>query len=142
MAEKMNLIEWLNKWDQGGFTKDVDSMIDAGWWDWFCQDSSLYNRTKKMIGIIRAAASSPLLDPKKTYVFFKNNAPLSGGTYDSVSFSDIETKEQIYWVSTKNKHSGQAEIFKAPNWEDDQQLLPKGANVNDIKKFFKNGGVK
>jgi len=133
--KKMNLIEWLNAWENGKFDRSVDSMIDAGWWDWFCEDSSLYNRTKKMVGVIKAAAKSSLLDPNKTYVFFKNNCPVHGPTYDSVSFSDIETGEQIYWVSLKNSHSNQAEIYKAPEFE--EQLLPEGANVHDIKRFFK-----
>jgi hypothetical protein len=140
MEKQMNLIEWLEAWDNGKFTKDIDSMIDAGWWDWFCKDEALYNRTKRFVGLIRVAAKSPLIDPTKTGLFFKNNAPVTRGTYDSLSFKDLESGEQLYWITPNNTHSGQAEVYQPP-FEDENQLMPKGATLNTIKKFFKDGHI-
>jgi hypothetical protein len=52
----------------------------------------------------------------------------------------LESDEQLYWISPKNTHSGQAEVYQPP-FKDESQLMPKGATLNTIKKFFKDGRI-
>jgi hypothetical protein len=136
---KISLSTWIKKQKNNEFIKkDVDTMIDAGWHDWFCKDSALYSRLKRMIGMVKAAAASELVDADNTYVFFKNNCPCSGGTYDSFSICDLNgSQDVIFWVTAKCGHSDEAVIIKAPNFGNESNLLTPNGNANDIKKFFK-----
>ncbi len=136
---KISLTSWIEKEKNNEFIKkDVDTMIDAGWHDWFCKDSALYMRLKKMIGMIKAAAESDLVNPDEVYVFFKNNAPISGGTYDSFSICSLDgSQDVIFWITAKCGHADEAVIVRAPNFGNEFNLLTSGGNANDIKRFFK-----
>ena len=46
--------------------------------DWFCKDTSLPNRQKKLDVKVRRLAKSSKIDQDKMYVWYKNNAPISG----------------------------------------------------------------
>jgi len=75
----------LEAWKNGEFVADdCATQIAAGWYDWFCHDTSLAAKTKrlyakaaKVIELDRAS-KSPKIDPDKTYTWFKNNCPLMG----------------------------------------------------------------
>jgi hypothetical protein len=137
MSNACKLSEWVGKWESNEFNRSVDSMIDAGWWDWFCKDSSLYNRTKKLVPLIKVLSGSPLINQEKVYISFKNNCPLIGTTYDSIAVIDKKTDDVLYWMTAKSGHSGQAELFAKPNFDDGDQLLKEGANLTDLKNYFK-----
>ncbi len=135
---KISLNNWIAKYDNGDFdSKDLDTMIDAGWHDWFCADSSLYNRLKKMVSMVKAAANSEVVNGDEVYVFFKNNAPFSGGTYDSFSLCELKGSQDVVWWVAPNGFSG-ATVMKAPFFEDENNLLGEYTiGVRAIKKFFK-----
>jgi hypothetical protein len=85
-------------------------------YDWFCKDSSLPMRAKKLQGQVikfvnALRESGRAIDCTKTYVFFKNNCPMSGPLYDSFSICDRESGEVLFWVTGKSGHSGHAEAF-------------------------------
>ena len=43
---KITLRQYVEKFDNGEFdSKSTDVQCDAGWYDWFCKDSSLRNKT-------------------------------------------------------------------------------------------------
>ena len=85
-------------------------------YDWFCRDSSLENKAKRLYSNVRTFLKhTPSIDTTKVYVFFKNNCPLGGSLYDSFSICDIETGDVIYWVTAKSGHSGMAEVYFAGN---------------------------
>lgn len=137
MSTKMTLAEWIRREEAGDFNSyDVHTMIEAGWFDWFCSDKALFPRLKKMKGMVKAAAASSLVDADKTYVFFKNNCPFNSPTYDSFSIVDRQTEDVIYWVTAKDGHIGEAMVTTQPDF--DQNLLAPGGNANDVKAFFKN----
>ena len=49
MRSEITLRTWIERFNNGDFeTKDVATQIEAGWYDWFCKDSSLANKTKRM----------------------------------------------------------------------------------------------
>jgi len=141
MSDKMTIKDFVSKYYADGFAgKDVKTMIAAGWYDWFCKETSLANRLKKMVATVKIAAKSALINPEKVYVFFKNNCPLNGGTYDSFSICDIESGDVLYWVgfnvsydNGKTKYSEVYDVVKSADVP-----VAKGT-INDVKKFFKTG---
>ena len=54
MMDRLRLFRWIDEFMEGNFdADDVKTQIRAGWYDWFCKDSSLANKTKKMGNIIK-----------------------------------------------------------------------------------------
>ena len=77
---------------------DVRTQILAGWYDWFCKDSSLANKTKKMGNIIKQVKRGGKVDIENWYVWFKNNCPLNGPLYDDFRFADLETGNVMFTI--------------------------------------------
>jgi len=141
MEDRVSLREWVRMYDNGDFDKkNVDTMIDAGWWDWFCTDSSLYPRLKRMVGMVKAAANSKAINPDWFYVFFKNNSPLDGPTYDSFSICSMIDGDVFYWGTAKYGHEPkEALLVKAPHFGDEFNVLPGDflRDAHDIKRHFR-----
>jgi len=98
--EERSLKEWLEQYKAGAFdSKNVGTQCDAGWYDWFCCDTSLAGRLKKMAPKVQQIAKSKKIDTEKTYVWFKNNCPFDGKLYDDFRIADIETGDTIYCVT-------------------------------------------
>jgi len=92
MEERINLHAWIGSYICGDFDKeDVKTQIKAGWYDWFCKDSSLAKKTKKMGNIISQLREGGKVNFSSWYVWFKNNCPLNGPLYDDFRFADLET---------------------------------------------------
>ena len=92
MKEKIALSQWIENFQNGHYdAADVKAQILAGWYDWFCKDSSLANKTKKMGNIIKQVKSGGKVNPKDWYVWFKNNCPLNGPLYDDFRFARLDT---------------------------------------------------
>lgn len=89
---RISVTEWIDKFLNGKFdSKDVKTQITAGWYDWFCKDSSLANKTKRMGNIIKQINTGGKVNLQNWYVWFKNNCPLNGPLYDDFRFSDLDT---------------------------------------------------
>ena len=135
MARGITIKEWINNFVSGEYdAADVSTQIDAGWFDWFCSDKTLHKRTVKLGKKLMQIRQSSLIDINESYVFFKNNCPMCGGTYDSFSICDIESGNVQYWVGMPNVNAnnkyevfGPANEFEAP--------LAAGS-WKDIKAFF------
>lgn len=137
--KKKTLAEWVKCYDNGEFDRgDMDTMIKAGWDNWFCKESSLPNRLKKMVGMIKACAASPKIAADKVYLRLHNNMAPLHGTYDSFTLTDLNTDEVLWVVSAKpwgNKYD--AHIWKAPNFDMGNNVLKNHYNTaHDIKQFF------
>ncbi len=99
MDKQIKLSEWIQRFKSGEFEKpDTTTQINAGWFDWFCRDTSLANKTKKMGNIIKQIKAGGKVDLKTSYVWFKNNCPLSGPLYDDFRIADIETNNNLIVV--------------------------------------------
>lgn len=70
--------------------KTLKFKIEAGWYDWFCRDTSLKNKTKKMGNIIKQIKVGGRVNLAETYVWFKNNCPMSGPLYDDFRIANIK----------------------------------------------------
>ena len=99
MQERLRLFRWIDEFMEGNFDDaDVRTQILAGWYDWFCKDSSLANKTKKMGNIIKQVKSGGKVDIENWYVWFKNNCPLNGPLYDDFRFAELETGNVMFTI--------------------------------------------
>ena len=104
MKDRISINEWINKFLSGEFDKkdsfsnDIKTQIEAGWYDWFCKDSSLAAKTKKMGNIIRQIKNGGKVDLNNWYVWFKNNCPLNGPLYDDFRFANLETGDVQFTI--------------------------------------------
>jgi len=99
MDKQQPLNQWIKAFNEGKFdSKDTKVQIEAGWYDWFCKDTSLANKTKKMGNIIKQIKPGGKVDLETSYVWFKNNCPLNGPLYDDFRIADIETNNNLIVV--------------------------------------------
>lgn len=135
--ERISLQEWIAQSDAGAFeSDDFDTQVKAGWYDWFCKESSLAGKTKKLAPKVKQVARSAKIDPTKTYVFFKNNCPMYGKLYDDFRICDLETRDVIYTIIPRSGHTvkaGQAEVWGREN-EFEEPLVV--GTWNDVREFF------
>ena len=94
---EISIKEWIENFKLGNYSAtDRDTQIKAGWYDWFCRDTSLRNKTYKMGNIIKHITNENLLN--NCYVFFKNNRPVVGPLYDTFKICSLETNDILYVV--------------------------------------------
>ena len=99
MENRICLQSWIGSFILGDFdSEDVKTQINAGWYDWFCKDSSLGRKTKRMGNIISKLREGGKVNFKNWYVWFKNNCPLNGPLYDDFRFGDLETGEVQFTI--------------------------------------------
>ncbi len=143
MVEHESLTSFLRK------CKKNPSYANKAWYDWFCRDSSLSNKSKKLLPKVKQISESIKINPDKCYVFFKNNCPYDGPLYDDFRICDLKNGDVIYTIvpcrkikaekdrhirhhkvkmSTINEVWGRENKFSKP--------LVEGSWA-DIRKFFK-----
>lgn len=125
--EEKNLIQWIKEFDEGKFDNpDRSTQIEAGWYDWFCKDTSLVKKTVSLGSKLKSIIKSPKLDPANQYVLFKNNCPVRGELYDDFRICDILTGDVIFTIVPKSGHEvhggkgnvwGRENNFKDPLFE-------------------------
>jgi len=99
MDKQIKLSEWIQRFSLGEFdSPDTSTQIKAGWFDWFCSDTSLANKTKKMGNILKQIKAGGKVDLETSYVWFKNNCPLNGSLYDDFRIADIENNNNLIIV--------------------------------------------
>ena len=99
MLSRIPLDTWIEQFRKGKFeSPDVETQIDAGWYDWFCKDSSLALKTKNMGNIIKSIKDGGKISLSKSYVWFKNNCPLNGSLYDDFIIANIETGDVQFTI--------------------------------------------
>ncbi len=106
------------------------------WYDWFCRNTSLPAKTQKLGVKVCQIAKSHLINPRTTYVFFKNNCPLQGSLYDDFRICDRKSGDVIFTIVPKSgfkKDDGKGFVWGKANKF--QEPLVSG-DWSDIKKFF------
>lgn len=135
MEKRINVLAWIDRFNNGDFDKeDVKTQIEAGWYDWFCKDSSLLRKTQRMGRIIAKLNHGGKVDLASCYVWFKNNCPLNGPLYDDFRFADLENGEVQFTIQLDccwNNH-------KYVVWG----RREKGKEFNHDKPLFETDSVK
>lgn len=86
---EITLREWKSNFLSGKYDgTDMATQCEAGWYDWFCDDSSLAEKTKKFGEMISRVENDYLLDNYR--VWFKNNCFSDGRLYDDMRFEPID----------------------------------------------------
>jgi len=141
--KKLSINEFITKFDNGEFnSKNLDIQIDAGWFDWFCKDTSLCNKTKILAGKLKSIIKhdkQKKIDIHNDYVFFKNNCPLYGQLYDHISICDIKERLVKYCIIPKNGHMNSNGIAELWGKENKMKKPLASGKWQDIINFFKNG---
>lgn len=107
------------------------------WYDWFCKDTSLPNKTAQLMPRVRKIVklnNGKRFNNDTCYTFFKNNCPCCGSLYDDFRICDIETQDVIYTVVPKSGHTGMAELWGREN--DFNEPLVEGT-WKDVCDYFK-----
>jgi hypothetical protein len=119
MSNNTSLKTWLAFLESGAFdAPDVSTQISAGWYDWFCRDSSLAAKTRKLAPKVKRITRSAKVNTETMYVFFKNNCPVSGSLYDDFRLCDLATGDVIWTIIPSSGHKvdeGCAELWGREN---------------------------
>lgn len=92
--------EWQKLFEAGVFeSHDVRCQCAAGWYDWFCKESSLAGKTKRLGNLVKQVKDGGKVDLDKHYVWFKNNCPCVGPLYDDFRFADRETGDVQFTIA-------------------------------------------
>ena len=140
MINAISVREWQKQFRDGEFeSRDRDTQIIAGWYDWFCDDAALAGRLKKISPVVMGITEPFILD--NYYVWFKNNCPLCGPLYDDVRFEPLSgERDGKYFVVTKDSPHEKAKWalhterhgFDSPEYE--------CGNVRDMVRYINNLG--
>jgi len=136
----LTVTEFLTKWDNDEFNSGTISMIEAGWYDWFCDDKALFNRTKELVSKVKFMVKERYVNPDECYVWFKNNCPMNGSTYDDFRFADLETGENILGCAPASGHTsckGEASLWFFPKNKDGFKTFEEPKGWAQMKKDLK-----
>ncbi|MDR0472348.1 MAG: hypothetical protein LBH43_01560 [Treponema sp.] len=93
---EMSVREFIANYENGKYEDpSVNTMIDAGWFDWFCEDDELKSRLDEIFPKVKQLASSSKVNIDTMYVFFKNNCPGIGDIYDDFRFCEMRTGIEV-----------------------------------------------
>lgn len=128
--------EWQANFAAGAYEpEDTRTQISAGWYDWFCRDTSLKNKTYKMGKVIAKVKSGGKVDVDNCYVWLKNNCPLNGTLYDDFRFARIEDGEVQLTIQIDccwNKHKYCVFGRKEPHGEFLKEVLFESNTVKEL----------
>ena len=103
---EMSIKTFVERFKRGDFNySSKTTQCAAGWYDWFCKDSALAGKTKKLGAKVCKIENSKRFNKETSYVFFKNNCPFFGALYDQFSICDIESGDVLYCCQHLEKGS-------------------------------------
>ena len=139
---KTTLRQQLESFDNGT-TIDSDGQINSGnfnFYDWFCSDKALENKSKTLFKQVKTFIKHhPEINLDTHYVFFKNNCPMVGSTYDDFRICDIEEGNVQYTVTPSRvlKKGGRETIKMSEIWGRSNNFKQPLKEANTFTQLFK-----
>lgn len=139
MAKEINVRKWIVKFNKGDFDSvNTEVQCEAGWYDWFCKETSLKNKTKRMGKIVKQVKDCGKVNLDTMYVWFKNNCPLQGPLYDDFRFASLETGETRLTIQIESVHNDKRyTVYGAKN--DFTKPLFESDSSRDLVKWLNEG---
>lgn len=86
-----NVRDFQKRFATGEFEDgSVDKQCEAGWYDWFCEDTSLRAKTASLGKVVSQIKDGGKVDLDRCTLTFKNNCPMAGPLYDDIRIGDSE----------------------------------------------------
>jgi hypothetical protein len=140
MSKQKNLKVQLKEFEAGKYeAPDFKTQCAAGWYDWFCKDKSLANKTKTLFSALKSFLKVVPVDLTTRYVFFKNNCPAGwGGLYDDFRICDLKSGDVIWTVSPRKPDGEGGFVYSVWGAENDfNEAIIEGTR-SQVFDFFRN----
>lgn len=113
MSSFIRLREFRERYLSGEFNdSSFATMVQAGWYDWFCPDSELAGRLKRLWDeVISRIADDRVLD--EYTLFFKNVCPISYPLFDRVYFCKTGSNYYIGADINDRRNKEKFEVFSS-----------------------------
>ena len=109
------------------------------WYDWFCTNGSTLTRGRKLMSKLRGISKSKRFDPNTTYVWFKNNCPMSGKLYDDFRIADCATQNNLFTITPSSGHlidKGIGSVWGRAHPDDKEYVELFKGSWAEIKRWF------
>jgi hypothetical protein len=107
-----------------------------GFYDWFCKDHELKNRSEKLITKLKSILEiNNKIDIDKTYVFFKNNCPMCGDLYDDFRICDLKNGDVLFTLKIDVPYEDN--LCTIWSYENDFSKPVARGYWNDVIEYFK-----
>lgn len=118
--------------------KNINVLEDDAWgfYDWFCREESLERRAKSFVAKLKFLVDEGLLDGDVHYVWFKNNSPLIGSTYDDARISKLDDSNDFVGGICPKDRKGEAFIWLISD-ENGAETVGNAKSWRELKKLLK-----
>ena len=140
MKENISVREWQNRFRAGAYDgRDTATQCTAGWYDWFCRDEALANRLQKIAKVVMGITSPFILD--NYYIWFKNNALVSGPMYDDVRFEPLSGERDGKYFLVALDRPGAGGKWSLCTERSNYQTEYSCGNVRDMIRYVNDLGA-
>ena len=110
--------------------------VHSFWYDWFCSKDTLHRRGLRLLRALRSIRNSPRFDRANMAVWFKNNCPMTGSTYDDMRISDLKTNQNAFVIVVPSNRYGKPHPWEVFVPENGYKTPVVSGDWKTIRKWF------